>query len=1285
MTKKKSFLRRCLGLCWGTAAFGIILFALLVAIGRMLLPLVADYRVEIQQALSQKLGREVQITRIQTDWSGIWPRIHLSGIDVSNRKKEKWLHINDVMLSIDLGLLWSGGKQMPGQVSLGGINLDVSRNTDKTFSVNGEKFALDKNTPEDQRDFVRWLFSLNSALRIRDSALTWRDLRLQKKSISITTVDVTLINKNGTHHLFGRFGMSEQNQKIGTLSFVFDMNGDMLEPQKVTHKFYVNGDVTVSEWMRNWMRPYLAIQEGRFGLEVWGQGVLGQVDKMKSIFNGYELTWKHRQTHAVKNSITAISANIFWNRLPQGWSLDVESLNMADKIKVRKTAQVRLVYSKQNKKGLQKLEMELAHIQLNDIHTMLSRHLAASKIGRVSIDELTPDGELKKLQLRFEGNEEKILHYYAQAEFTGLGFERGGDLPGVKGLNGSFLFTGNAGVFSLNSPSSTIDFGRMFKKPVKAYVKGDLFWQKTDQGFVVETSQLVARNKHVKTVSAIKILFPKKGKPFLDMVMDLKDGDAAFASLYLPANVMKKDVRFWLERALMRGKATSGKMILHGPMNKFPFYHNEGTFMVDFSVKDLDLNYAKGWPVLSGIDANVLFDGPGLKVSLQKSMLMNTRVLPSTIIIKDLGKAAVLETDVRLVGTSTSLLNYLRNTPVKIKAGSFLSNVKGSGDAQVVMNMRIPLLHPEKFSIKGFSDFTNTNITIKPAGKVFKKLNGRMNFQITARKSFFKAKDMRLMLQGRPARLDIMTSKSRNAGNTITLDLKARLDISKFAKDHVAALSAAFKGVSDWQLMYLIQPGKKSRLILKSDLKGTQINLPDQFFKPAKRRQSIRVNLDFNESGVSALDLKLNGLMDMQTRFKADKFERGIIWFGAKQKQLKKPVRSGMVIGGHVTSLAVEKWLDVFPVSSDSALKTSVFSQIRAIDLQVSRVESGHLVLNKLQVKAKRANKVLVTDLFSNEIAGKIYIPDSLDGKDPVKVRLKYLKLKTYADKVESSVPDPRNLPALDVESKKIMLNGKTLGLLRLKTFRKDKGLSISGLQLRGQYISVDAEGTWYLKDSWHQSKFTVHVNTPHIGKAMEMFRYQSSFAEGKANARFTASWSGPPHWLEMKRLNGQIKLSIKKGRLSDIDPGSGRIFGLLSIQSLQRRLSLDFSDFFKKGFSFDKIEGSFTVSDGDAYTNDLYLDGPAARIDISGRIGLSAQDYDETIYVTPKVSSSIPLLGLAASPQVAVGLLLTEKLFRKDVNKMTARSYTVTGSWEKPVITKNKPQKAPATNLDTE
>jgi uncharacterized protein YhdP len=273
----------------------------------------------------------------------------------------------------------------------------------------------------------------------------------------------------------------------------------------------------------------------------------------------------------------------------------------------------------------------------------------------------------------------------------------------------------------------------------------------------------------------------------------------------------------------------------------------------------------------------------------------------------------------------------------------------------------------------------------------------------------------------------------------------------------------------------------------------------------------------------------------------------------------------------------------------------------------------------------------------------------------------------------KTALIDPRELPPFRISSQEFLYNDMNLGRLNLQTRREDRGMYIETLRSSVPDLEINASGWWVLDNAQHSSRFNIKMTSDDLGKALKILQYEGAIAGGDADIDMSVKWEGPPNWFEMQRLNGEMSIKVAKGQLLEVEPGGGRIFGILSVQALPRRLSLDFSDLFKKGFSFDKIEGKFAMSDGNAYTNDLYMDGPAAHIDISGRIGLSEKDYDQTVVVTPQISSSIPLVGglAAASPGVGVGLWVANKLFGDDINKISRRRYSITGSWENPQITK--------------
>ena len=136
------------------------------------------------------------------------------------------------------------------------------------------------------------------------------------------------------------------------------------------------------------------------------------------------------------------------------------------------------------------------------------------------------------------------------------------------------------------------------------------------------------------------------------------------------------------------------------------------------------------------------------------------------------------------------------------------------------------------------------------------------------------------------------------------------------------------------------------------------------------------------------------------------------------------------------------------------------------------------------------------------------------------------------------------------------------------------------------------------------------------------------------------------------------------------IEPGAGRLFGLLSVSALPRRLSLDFSDVFQKGLAFDSLGGDFQLYEGDAFTDSLALSGPAAKILIVGRTGIAKRDYDQIAVVSTNIGRSLVLSGaFAAGPGVGAAVWLFSEIFKDPLTDISRVSYQITGSWDDPKI----------------
>jgi uncharacterized protein YhdP len=172
--------------------------------------------------------------------------------------------------------------------------------------------------------------------------------------------------------------------------------------------------------------------------------------------------------------------------------------------------------------------------------------------------------------------------------------------------------------------------------------------------------------------------------------------------------------------------------------------------------------------------------------------------------------------------------------------------------------------------------------------------------------------------------------------------------------------------------------------------------------------------------------------------------------------------------------------------------------------------------------------------------------------------------------------------------------------------------------------------------------------------------------------ADITASvyWPGAPSADWTQHLGGDVAVRLETGSLLDLDPGAGRVVGLMSISALPRRLALDFRDVFNKGLVFDEIGGDFTIVDGNAFTDNLKVTGPVAEIGVAGRIGLRDRDYRQQAVVTAEPGKMLPTVGgLIGGPGVGAALLIFTRIFKEPLKGIGRASYCVTGSWEAPSV----------------
>jgi uncharacterized protein YhdP len=108
----------------------------------------------------------------------------------------------------------------------------------------------------------------------------------------------------------------------------------------------------------------------------------------------------------------------------------------------------------------------------------------------------------------------------------------------------------------------------------------------------------------------------------------------------------------------------------------------------------------------------------------------------------------------------------------------------------------------------------------------------------------------------------------------------------------------------------------------------------------------------------------------------------------------------------------------------------------------------------------------------------------------------------------------------------------------------------------------------------------------------------------GDLSGSLHASWQGAPWEFKPSRVNGKLHLLIKDGQLLGVEPGAGRVFGLVSLGIPCSAGCASISATCSRKALPSTASKAIVLDNGDAYTNDLVIQGPAARIEISGASG---------------------------------------------------------------------------------
>jgi len=269
------------------------------------------------------------------------------------------------------------------------------------------------------------------------------------------------------------------------------------------------------------------------------------------------------------------------------------------------------------------------------------------------------------------------------------------------------------------------------------------------------------------------------------------------------------------------------------------------------------------------------------------------------------------------------------------------------------------------------------------------------------------------------------------------------------------------------------------------------------------------------------------------------------------------------------------------------------------------------------------------------------------------------------------------DMPVLDLTVDNFRMEGQELGRLEAIARGSPTGLVIESLQLSHADSLLKMNGVWR-KYGKGDTRANLQLDVFDAGRMLSRFGFRDTVRRGEATFKGDVTWEGSPADFSFRSLAGTIDFSAGDGQFLKVEPGGAKLLGVLSLQSLPRRLSFDFRDIFSDGFAFDEISATMRIAQGVVYSDNFQMRGPAAKVNMSGLANLDAESVQLRVKVFPKLSEGVAVAGaLLAGPLAGVGAFAAQKILRDPIEEASSREYMVIGPWREPDVQRMTKPKA--------
>ncbi|MDC1286559.1 YhdP family protein [Gammaproteobacteria bacterium] len=890
-----------------------------------------------------------------------------------------------------------------------------------------------------------------------------------------------------------------------------------------------------------------------------------------------------------------------------------------------------------------------------------------------ALDKQISDGSLQGLMqdVLFEINFEQAESFRLSATIEGLSSKRSGHVPGVTNLNADLVLGNSRLAATLYGEGVSLDFGDQFRGPLQTdsinmQATADL---QPSGNLLLAVDNIQLHNPDLSAIGRLRLETDGDNAPFMYLRASFSDANASRTSKYLPVKLMSDKITEWLDRGIIDGFVPAGDLQFHGRLRDIRQLARERAveFFVDFSVQRAEIFFAPGWLPAKNGKGQVLFHNVGVEFDLEHASYEHIDVIKVRGGIANF-EHAVLDLAIQVEAPAEDAVRVWGDTPVGERFRDTLAGLQDfQGDVSSAIDIHLPLgldLDERKVSVE--VDFQNAAARVPDWGLDLSQITGRL--KVT--EESIAASNISARFFGDPVTIDINSDDS--AVNT-QVAVQGNLASANLLRRMPPNLAEAVTGNSDW-LVQLDVAGDAApqgspflQIKASSDLEETSVALPLPFRINASDAIGISTEVDFYPQQIrftSKLGTDILGRGSVTSADDGDYRLEGLEVAFSSQLVAERP--AGINLHGRIAALNLDDWQAFFTGSgADDPLL------LRSVQLGVDRVQAFGREIELLVFELQQVDQRFLGVVDSSIIKGSFEIPLETSSFNPMTIDLDFLDIKQLDEEPRQTLK-PSSLPAVRLTSNSVRYHDMLFTDLLFEANPNGEVFEIAMFSLWHDALQFKGSGQWQYDalESRHLSRVIVKLDGPELGASMADLGFGNSMSGGTIEFIGDFSWPAPFFGFGLEALTGDAQMKITDGVLNNVEPGTGRFVGLLSLTALPRRLSLDFSDVLIDGMAFDNISGNYRIDNGILHTKNTRMDGPAAKIKISGKTGIINRDYDQIIRITPNIRQTLPLLGVvAASSTVGWGLLLLQNLFKTAIDDAVEVEYHVTGSWDVPEI----------------